>query len=152
MQDPYVIMTRGFKNVVIDGETTGFEVNIRIPYYRGTFLSSVHYLSLKVDGEPVARDHIRIGVAGQAFSLDEMQEADHVRWAFGAPATLRVSRAGGLVPGVHEIEVGIVIRKSYFPHEDPEHLYEFFDLWKDGKFTSFIEPPNFITKRMTLVQ
>jgi len=152
VQYPYVIMTRGFKNVVTDGKTTGFELNIRIPYYRGIFLSLVHYLSLRIDGQPVAREQIHIVVAGRVFTLAEMEEADDIRWKFGAPATLRVTQADGLTPGVHTVEVGIVIRKSYFPQEDPEKLYEFFDLWKDGKYTPYIERPSVITKRMTLVQ
>lgn len=152
MQDPYVIMTRGFKNLVQDGKTTGFEVNIRIPYYRGTFLSLVHYLSLRIDGETIAPESMSITVAGKTYSMAAMEEADDVRWEFGAPATLRVVRAGGLVPGVHSVEVGIVIRKSYLPPEDPERLYTFFDLYKEGKYQPYIEAPTIISKRMTLVQ
>jgi hypothetical protein len=152
MQDPHVIMTRGFKNIVVDGKATGFQVNILIPYYRGTFLSLVHYLSVRVDGEQIPREHIQIVVAGKSFSLAQMEEADEVRWEFGAPATLLIRHEGGLVPGVHAVEVGVVIRKSYFPPQDPEHLYEFFDLWKDGKYTPYIEAPSVIKKRMTIVQ
>lgn len=153
MQDRYVIMNTGFKNTVEGAATTGFQLNIREPYYRGTFLSSVHYLDLAIDGVQVPRDRIRIMVSGKTLTLDQMEEADDVRWQFGDAATLLVKRPGGLVPGIHEIRVGITIRKSYLPPDDPNHLYsDFPGLWHDGKYTTFIEPPSFITKRMVLVQ
>jgi hypothetical protein len=153
MQDRYVIMNTGFKNTVEGGTTTGFQLNIREPYYRGTFLSSVHYLDLAVDGAAMPRDQIRIMVSGKILTLDQMEEADNIRWQFGDAATLLVKKPGGLVPGIHEIRLGIVIRKSYLPPDDPEHLYsDFPGLWRDGKYSTYIEAPSFITKRMVLVQ
>lgn len=152
MQGPYVIMTRGFGNVVENGKIIGFELNMRIPYYRGTFLSLVHYLSLAVDGQPLPESQLRVLLGGRVFTIPQMKEADDVRWAYGAPATLRALKPGGLEPGLHEVEIGVVIRKSYFPPEDPEKLYGFFDLWKDGQYTPYIEAPLVISKRMTLVQ
>jgi len=152
MQDPYVIMTRGFKNRGEHGRISGYEFNIRIPYYRGTLLSLVHYLGLSVDGQAVSRDHLRVRVAGREFTLEQMEQADDVRWAYGAPATLLVEQPGGLKPGIHEIEVGVTIRKSYLPSTDPERIYDFFDLWKDGVYKTFIEPPTVVRRRMTLVQ
>jgi hypothetical protein len=153
MQDRYAIMNTGFKNLVDGGSITGYQVNIREPYYRGTFLSSVHYLDLAVDGAKVPREDIKIMVSGKTFTLDQMEEADDVRWGFGDAATLLVRKAGGLSPGIHEIRLGITIRKSYLPATDPEHLYsDFPGLWRDGKYSTYIEAPSFITKRMTLVQ
>ena len=152
MQEPYVIVTRGFRNSREGDQITGFQLDLRIPYYRGTFLSLIHYLSLSVDGETIPPERIKIGVKGLQFTMAEMKEADHVRWGFRDTATLYVDKPGGLVPGLHEIETGIVIRKSYMPAEDPEHLYDFFGLWNDGVYHTFIEDPMIITKRMTLVQ
>lgn len=152
MQDPYVIMTRGFKNSATNGRVTGYQINIRIPYYRGVYLSAVDYLKLTVDGQDIARDNLRIVVNGKTFTMSEMEEAGDTRWFYGDPATLVVAKAGGLSPGIHAVAVGIVIRKSYFPATDPEHLYDFFGLWKNGKFEPFIEPPTVVTKKMTLVQ
>ena len=153
MQDRYVIMNTGFKNTISRGVTTGYQLNIREPYYRGTFLSSVHYFDLTVDGTLVPRDRIKIMVSGKTVTLSQMEEADNIRWQFGDPATLFITQAGGLVPGIHEIKVGITIRKSYLPPDDPTHLYsDFPGLWRDGVYHTFIEDPSFITKRMVLVQ
>ena len=153
MQDPYVIMTTGFKNSVTGAAAaTGYQIKIRIPYYRGVYLSAVDYLKLTVDGQEIARDNLRIVVNGRTFTMPEMEEAGDTRWFYGDPATLLVAKPGGLVPGIHTITVGITIRKSYFPAEDPERLYDFFGLWKSGQYKPFIEPPTLITKKVTLVQ
>jgi hypothetical protein len=152
MQNPYVIMTRGFRNVREGDAATGYQIKLRIPYYRGTFLSLIHTLTLSVDSKPVPADRIKIGVQGKMYTLDEMVEADEVRWDFRDPATVVVARQGGLEPGLHEVEVGIVIRKSYFPAEDPEHLYDFLEPGGDGEYKPYIEAPTVIRKKMTLVQ
>jgi len=150
MQDRYVIMNTGFKNIVKNEQIVGFQINIRIPYYRGTFLSSVQELSLHYDGIEVPRTNLRIATAGKEMSIFEAEEADDVRWVFGEPATLLAMVDGGLDPGLHVIEVGIGIRKSYTPPEDPERLFP--PLWRDGKYTPFSEPPTVVKKKMTLVQ
>ena len=152
MQDPYIIMTTGFKNSTGGGAVTGYQIKIRIPYYRGVYLSAVDYLKLSVDGQDIARENLRIVVNGRTFTMAEMEEAGDTRWFYGDPATLLIAKAGGLAPGIHTITVGITIRKSYFPAQDPERLYDFFGLWKSGTYTPFIEPPTLITKKVTLVQ
>ena len=153
MQDPYVIMNTGFKNTVAGGTTSGYQLNVRIPYYRSVYLSAIHQLDLTVDGTTIPAKDIRIQVAGKTFTIDQMYEADSVRWGFGDPATLLVTRPGGLKPGIHTIQVGIVVRKSYLPATDPEHLYEDFPgLWRNGKYSTYIEAPTVVTKKMTLVQ
>jgi hypothetical protein len=153
MQDPYVIVNTGFKNTVEGGATSGYQLDIRIPYYRSVYLSAIHSLDLSVDGAPIPQQDIRIVVAGKTFSIAQMFEADSVRWGFGDPATLLVSKSGGLKPGIHSIQVGIVVRKSYLPATDPEHLYEDFPgLWENGKYHTYIEGPTVVTRKMTLVQ
>ena len=46
-----VIQSVGFRNIVSDGKVTGFQLKIRLPYYRGVYLSQVKVGSLVVDGE-----------------------------------------------------------------------------------------------------
>lgn len=150
MQDQYVLLGRGFKNILAWGKATGFEFQIRIPYYRGVFLSLVHELSVEVNGQAVATDDIEVGVGGRYFSIAEMTEADDVRWGYGESAIVRVRRPGGLNPGAHQIRLSILIRKSYTPPEDPEHLLDF--AWRDGKYFPFMEAPTVVSRTMTIVQ
>ena len=46
-----VIQSVGFRNTVENGEITGFQFKIRLPYYRGIFLSQIRPGTLFVDGE-----------------------------------------------------------------------------------------------------
>lgn len=154
MFEKYLIMTRGFKNVSRNGKATGFQVKIRIPYYRGVFLSLVDNLQLTVDGETFPRDKLRISVGGRSFTIDEMENATNARWFFGDPATLTASKSGGLTPGMHTVELVINIRKSYIPKEDPEGLFGFSrGFWQPrpgGGSSGF--GATTITKKMSLVQ
>jgi len=150
MQNRYVIMTRGFKNVREGEGHTGYEFNIRIPYYRGTFASLIHTLIVNVDGEDIPAERIRFILGDKEMTLPELGEADEIRWGFREAATIRVLQDGGLKPGVHTVQVGITIRKSYSPPEDPQHLYTY--MWRDGVYHPFLEPPTVVTRKMTLVQ
>jgi hypothetical protein len=147
-----MIMGTGFKNTVAGSNITGYQVDVRIPYYRGVYLSAIESITLSVDGKPAPREAMQIVVHGRTFTLDQAEEAGDTRWFFGDPATLRVQAPGGLKPGLHTVEVGMAIRKSYFPATDPEHVYNFFGLWQNGVFKSYHEPPTVVAKKMTLVQ
>src|SRR5260221_14686203 len=119
MQEPYVIMGTGFRNTFAGEQATGFQVNVRSPYYRGTFLSSVDSLSLSIDGVSVPGDRIHISVSGHEATLEAAQAADNVRWGFGAPPTPRDTTAGGLQPGRHSVQIGIAIRTWDYPGTHP---------------------------------
>ncbi len=150
MQEPYMIMGLGFRNVRQGTETTGYQVKVRIPYYRGVYISSLYDITLAVDGQAVPRASIRLVVNGKSFTLDEAQEDRQARWYFGDPATLVVSAAGGLKPGLHSVTVGMAMRKSYLPPTDPHHFYRFFGP-PGGEYHPFTEPATVVTRRMTLV-
>ncbi|MBO0732694.1 MAG: hypothetical protein J2P57_25775, partial [Acidimicrobiaceae bacterium] len=93
----------------------GFEVDIRITYYRGLGLSMIEAFEVTVDGDPVPRKDIRFVLRGTAYTHDEMEREGDVRWEFGEIATLSVRRPGGLAAGVHAIRVAQQLRVSYMP-------------------------------------
>ena len=53
MFDGYIFTESSLANVEVDGETIGFEMRTRIPYYRGVPLSMVHDVEVEVDGQAV---------------------------------------------------------------------------------------------------
>jgi len=91
----------------------GFEIDIRIPYYRGIALSMIEAFEVTVDGEPVPRDAIRFVLRGSEFTHDDLERDADTRWDFGELATLRVARP--LEPGEHRIGQATQIRVSYLP-------------------------------------
>ena len=113
MNEKYLICTRGFKNVVQNGKTTGFQLNVRIAYYRGLPLSCVEGFDIVVDGEAFGPDKIQYFLGDRLYTAEQAAEATKVRFQFYAPLTLMVSKPGGLAPGVHDVEVTQKLRISY---------------------------------------
>ena len=116
MNEKYLISTRGFKNIIENGQTTGFQLNVRITYYRGVPLSCIDGYDIVVDGESFSSDKIRYFVNGRTYTTAEAAEETKARFQFYAPLTIFVSKPGGLTPGVHDVQVVEKLRISY--HKD----------------------------------
>jgi hypothetical protein len=110
MFDRYVIVDGSLKNV--EG---GYELQGRIPYYRGLGLSMVD-VDLTVDGALVAPEAVTFTVHGNSYRSDQLGEIYDDRWGFTEPATLTVAAPGGLDAGPHEVELRVRLRVSYNPH------------------------------------
>jgi hypothetical protein len=110
MFERYLICEQGFKNVSENVQASGFQLGLRIANWRGLPLSLIEDVRVSVDGASFPRNAIRIGVAGQNFTLDEMATRSDVRWQFDEIATVTVRKPGGLTPGIHEIAVVEQIR------------------------------------------
>jgi hypothetical protein len=113
MFDKYMVLTRGFQNVVQNGQITGFQMKVRITYYRGVFLALIAGFEVSVDGESFKRDQMRFTIGDHTYSMDELAKAENVRWPFGEPATLTILKPGGLKPGVHDVRVVQTIKPAY---------------------------------------
>ena len=112
-----IIQSRGFHNVGEPGSRTGFQVCIRTPYYRGTWLSLIEGADVTVDGERHPRSEVTWTVDGETYTVSALAAASDRRWPYEEPALLTVPRPGGLAPGVHELEVDVIYRMSYIPAE-----------------------------------
>jgi hypothetical protein len=113
MFEKYMVCENGFRNVTEQGKVTGFQLQARIAYYRGMFLSMLEDYAVSVDGEVFPREAIKFSVGGHAFTLDELYEQTTIRWQFGDVATVTVAKPGGLVPGMHTLEVTQRLRVPY---------------------------------------
>jgi Domain of unknown function (DUF6379) len=71
---------------------TGFEVDVRLNWYRSLPLSSLETLELTVNGETISRDEITLSVNGEDYALDDLSARCDDMWFVLDPATLRVSR------------------------------------------------------------
>lgn len=50
-----VIQSVGFRNIKENGKITGFQFKVRLPYYRGIFLSQLRPGTLYIDGEKLKK-------------------------------------------------------------------------------------------------
>ena len=114
----YVLVEDGFQNVRQDGRVTGFQVRMRVPYYRGVPLSLVGDIRVEVDGEVYTGEQLRFSFAGNTFTLEEMTTVTRLYWYYGAPATITVRKEGGLAPGRHTVGAFAKMRISYMSKEE----------------------------------
>lgn len=113
MFEKYMICENDFRNVLKDGQVTGFQVNIRFPYYRGIRLSMVENIDLTVDGTKVTKELITFTLGDRCYTLNQMENMLNDRWEFGEEATITVNKPNGLVPGLHQIVLEEQLRLSY---------------------------------------
>ncbi|MGN0363561.1 MAG: DUF6379 domain-containing protein [Bilifractor sp.] len=121
-----VIQSVGFRNIKDEkGQVTGFQFKVRLPYYRGIFLSQIMPGTLYVDGEKFDKDQITWVIDGEEYSNEEMSVNWKTHWSVLKPAVLRVKKLGGLAQGYHDLKYGFCFTSSYMPpiiqaHLDPD--------------------------------
>ena len=120
-----VIQSVGFRNTKENGEITGFQFKVRLPYYRGVFLSQLRPGTLYVDGEKFEKGDIIWNIKGEDYTYEEMKEDFKTHWAVTEPAVLKVKKMGGLSQGFHELVYGFCFTSSYMPPVIQEHLDPF---------------------------
>lgn len=120
MFDKYLICPYGLRNVISEtGHLEGFEMKIRIPYYRGVPLSVIDEIKINVvggvggPGKHYTNEDIRFTVAGGSYMMSEMSTVADRRWNFDEDATLKVYAPGGLLYFDQQIELWITIRAPY---------------------------------------
>ena len=164
MLEKYMLTNMQFRNVTENGQVTGFQVRTRTPNYRGNFLSFLDDMRITVDGELFPPEKLKISLGGRSYTLAEAKTATTVHWDFGKYATLIASKPGGLKPGVHTVEVQVMVRSSYElpPDLDPEGIFRQGGYTGGAaktapreeryKFTWNTPGAGRVTRKMTLVQ
>lgn len=117
-----VIQSVGFRNIKEDGNVTGFQFKVRLPYYRGIFLSQLSPGTLYVDGEKYEKENIIWNINGEDFTYEEMKSDYKTHWAVTKPAVLKVKKEGGLSQGYHDLTYGFCFTSSYMPPIVQDHL------------------------------
>jgi hypothetical protein len=115
MFEKYLIGEGSLKNVVRDGSITGFQVDVRIGYYRHLGLSMVEGFDITVDGFSYPREKNLFTVRGRTYTTEQMEIEYDNSWEFGEFATVTVPKEGGLAPGAHQVDLVEHLRVSYMP-------------------------------------
>jgi hypothetical protein len=115
MYDKYMIVGEAFRNVEEGGATTGFQLGLRLPYYRGVVLSLVGETTLMVDGELVPPERMTVTVGGRTFPMTELENEPVAKWEFGEVGIVTVDKPGGLAAGDHAVELRQHLKISYVP-------------------------------------
>lgn len=116
MFDNNVFKENTCKNVVVNDEVTGYELETNITYYRGIPMSMIEYIKVAEDEKEVDAESIRISVDQKDwFSLKEAETVTSYKWEYGEPLYVRVLKAGGLTKGSHKIKLTVATRTAYIP-------------------------------------
>ncbi|MET8468767.1 DUF6379 domain-containing protein [Streptomyces sp. NPDC006422] len=113
MFDQYIVCEDGFR--ARDDGRPGGRVEVRMPYYRGLFLSMVEAVDLTVDGTPVPAERTTFTVHGATYGFAELPGITDDRWEMGERAVLAFETDQPLAPGEHDIAVSVRLRISYMP-------------------------------------
>lgn len=91
-----VIQSVGFRNIKdAEGNVTGFQFKVRLPYYRGIFLSQIRPGTLFVDGVRYDKEDIIWNINGEDYTNEEMAQDYKTHWSVTTPAVLKVKKQGG---------------------------------------------------------
>lgn len=112
MLDSHMIQTRGFRNCA-----DGFQVRLRLPYYRGVWTNLLVGALIAVDDETCPADAIGWRIGDSSWSLAELRASAEARWPVDVPAVLTVPRAEPLSTGFHTVAAELRLTMSYIPEE-----------------------------------
>jgi hypothetical protein len=107
-----MIQTRGFKNTL-----GGFELRLRLPYYRGLWAGLIEGAAVTVDGEEFAASDAHWTIGEVSGSLADLRSSETARWPVDMPAVLALRRDERLAIGLHDVAVELAIQMSYIPEE-----------------------------------
>ena len=115
MLEQPVIQMRGFRNVRDGEKIAGFQVAVRLPYYRGVWLSQLRPATVTVDGIAYKDADVTWTIAGRTYAQSALADHGDVSWSNMEPATLTVRKPGGLASGFHDVQVAFLWSTSYLP-------------------------------------
>jgi hypothetical protein len=91
----------------------GFTFDLRLPWYRALPLSSVEGLEVRIDGEPVPGEELRLSYAGETHALSDLPPLHDEWWYVADAAEVHAPKADGVAAGEHELDVTIAVRIPY---------------------------------------
>jgi hypothetical protein len=95
---------------------TGYEVQMRLPWYRSLPLSCIENIRLTLDGQPIDPTLLRFGVNDRQFKLTELDDVVEEYWFVQDSAHLIVLQPGKVASGEsHKVEVELTLRFPYIP-------------------------------------
>jgi hypothetical protein len=110
--DDRVLRQESFKNIYLNGNKVGFNVGLRLNYYRGQHISTIERLELKIDGQPISEHYILFCINDKKFTIPQLKELFAEFWALRTTVNLEIYN-GGLPEGEHDVELTLELRIPY---------------------------------------
>ncbi|MEN9909837.1 MAG: hypothetical protein RLZZ540_2986 [Bacteroidota bacterium] len=110
-----LIQLRGFRNVVESGKIIGFQIPIRLTYYRGVWASMLRPATVKLNGETYTDKQIYWTIDGKKLEQEDLKNDLNTHWNSLDVAILTIRKEGGIEPGLYQVEVVYDFSSSYLP-------------------------------------
>ena len=94
----------------------GYEIKLRLKWYRSLPVSCIERLLLSLDGQPVASEQMHVNVNGHEYQLEELPELVEEFWFVQDPLVVSVENPADVVSGEsHKIDLELALRFPYIP-------------------------------------
>jgi hypothetical protein len=107
-----VINPDQFYNLDRNGTTVGFNLDLRLNYYRGMSVSCIERLEVAVDGKTVPQDQMRLRLNDKCFRMTDLPLLFAEYWGIQTTGHLEIHN-GGLEAGEHDVAVQFELRCPY---------------------------------------
>lgn len=108
MMQSRVVSDNGLK-----ATSTGFDVDVRLPWYRALPLSVVEVKEVEFDGETIDLSKVNFDLNGKTLKLDELRPRTGEWWYVLDSALLHVNHAPIEKGSKHVVAVTIAVRPPY---------------------------------------
>ena len=108
--DAFLVWPKGAENIEVCGQKIGYRFQVRMPNFRGNYLSCIDELRFTLDGEPVDPDRTELLLNDKRFRIEELPQMYKEYWNVSDCGVVEVLRGGGL-EGARR--VGAVMRLRY---------------------------------------
>ena len=108
-----LIVDGSIKNFRAGEDVIGYSFLLRLYTYRGTYLSCIEKLNLKLDGQKLSMDQVVFKINGKRFLVNQLKELFSEYWYILDRAEILVLKDGGITPGTHSLAVDMSIRIPY---------------------------------------
>lgn len=110
--DKYLVHNENYGNIVLNGEKIGYTFCIRMPNFRGNYLSCVEELKFTLDDEEVDEGKVEALLNGKRFHIKEFKDMYKEYWDVNDLMKLEVLLPGGL-KGKHRLQAVMRLRYGY---------------------------------------
>lgn len=102
------------ENDSLQATPAGYQLGVRLAWYRSLPLACLEKLELKLDGQPVPAEALRVHAGGRAFTLSELEDQVETYWFVQDALTVSVQQPGRVQPGTaHTLAVEYAMRYPY---------------------------------------
>lgn len=108
----YMIWEDGHENIKVRDHVLGYRFLLRLPNFRGNYLSCIEQLDFTLDGQPINSSAVTFLLNNKRFKPDELPQLFAEYWDCNDFATIEISKEGGL-SGKHNIQVLMRLRYAY---------------------------------------